>query len=165
MDWKRDRPLADGQTAHPVLWRELVRETWLSSSTVSLILSGAFGRGRGRSLKTWERDKVAPDGPHWIGVRGGTPLHTDPRYPRYTHQWVIHNGGWFVGGVGCEVDDDPFVPGTFFCLDTHSPHILVPDPRIGAGSFYLAVSVDSPTRLDREAVLPAMREFLGRTRR
>lgn len=164
MDWKKGRPLGEGQTDRPILWRETHHEAWLSSSTVSRILRQAFGPGQRKSLRTWERDKASPNGAHWIGVRSGTPLHIDPRYPRYTHQWVIHNSGWFVGGLNCQVDDEPFVCGTLFALDTHSPHILLPDPRLGNGLYYLAVSVDSPEPLDRDVVLGPMREFLGRSR-
>lgn len=164
MDWKKGRPLGEGQTDRPLLWRESLGEAWLSSSTISAIIRDAFGAGRGKSLRTWGRDEASPDGPHWIGVRNGTTLHTDPRYPRYTHQWVIHNGGWFVGGFDCRIDGDPFVPGTLFSLDTHSPHVLMPDSRVGTGIYYLAISIDSPVPLGRDAILGPMRGFLGRSR-
>jgi len=106
--------------------------------------------GRRRVLRSFGHDEL---GVHWLLTRGGTPLHTDPAYSRYSHQLVLRNDGNRVRGLR---DSEPWhpamVPGTFYALDTHSPHQGTPDTRLlsphmaGAGppiiKFVIAVDRD-----------------------
>jgi hypothetical protein len=94
--------------------------------------------------------------PHWLAVQGGLPLHTDVAYPRYSYQVLIEaTAGLAVGGR--DRVDWPLAPGTFYALDTHSPHYLV-KPR-GVLARYVAVVADSPTELNPDAVLPALLDY------
>lgn len=124
------------------------------------MLKEVFGEGRSRRLQTWARPADDPNGPHWIGVRGGTPLHTDPRYPRYTHQLLVRNDGWRLTGWSNDLSGPPWITGTLFCCDTHSPHILTRDIALGSGLFYLAASIDSKTPLALDDVLPRLVAFV-----
>jgi len=93
------------------------------------------------SLKTWGRTPgVTEMDPHWIGVRKGTPLHTDKAYPRITHQIMVNVDPGFVLR-GLNKDEMPLARGLFFVLDTHSPHQLYA-PAAGP-QWYLALSVDT----------------------
>ena len=159
MNWKDGRQLQGDQRCDPIVWRVCYYGIALPSSIISRELTSAFAPGRAKTLKTWGRNPEDRNGPHWIGVRNGTPLHTDPRYPRYTHQLVVHNSGWYVGGILRDVAGDPFGSGTLFCLDTHSPHILLPDSRVGVGAYYLAISIDAPTPLLAAEVIRGISQF------
>lgn len=105
------------------------------------------------SLKTWGRTPgadLAMD-PHWIGVRSGGPLHTDKAYPRFTHQIVVNADPGFVVR-GLHKIGVPVQRGTFFVLDTHSPHQLYAES--GHPTWYLALSVDTRTDtvLDKDII-------------
>jgi len=160
MNWKTGQELTEDQRDQPVLWRRYCESIQISKSTICTLVASAFPDGKkSKSLKTWGRDREYPNGPHWIGVRNGTTLHIDPRYPRYTHQLVVHNVGWYVSGIKQEIDSDPFIEGTLFCLDTHSPHILLRDTRLGEGLFYLALSMDSSDPIPDSTVVRELSRF------
>lgn len=151
-DLKAGYVLKPGQLECPVVWRSSfpVTFTAVASDRFLAMLLQVFGPGRSKRLQTWDRAPEDPDGPHWIGVRNGTPLHTDPRYPRYTHQLIVLNQGWTLSGITRQVSKTPFKVGESFCCDTHSPHILLREPGPEKGFFYLAASIDA-----REVLPPA----------
>lgn len=163
MNVKPGTPLKPGQLSHPVLWRshtdELPAKAYQPERWDSMLVI-AFGFGRSKRLQTWARPCDDLNGPHWIGVRNGTVMHTDPRYPRYTHQLVVRNDGWRLTGSAMQ-HDGSLTPGTVFCCDTHSPHILLREDG-GKGMFYLAASIDSTTPLSLEQTLPRLLEFVRR---
>ena len=110
--------------------------------------------GAKQSLKTWGRTPGVLNGvePHWIGVHKQTPLHVDPMYPRYTHHLLLRVDDFALRGVdkvGC-----PLIRGSYVVVDTHSPHQLF--ARTKSAVWYLAVSMDSPVKLPRTEVLPAL---------
>jgi len=119
----------------------------------------AFGFGRSKRLQTWARPCDDLNGPHWIGVRNGSVWRAD-RGHRYTHHLVVRNDGWRLTGAAMQ-HDDPWIPGTVFCCDTHSPHILLREDG-GKGMFYLAASIDSTTPLSLEQTLPRLLDFVRR---
>lgn len=168
MDIKPGYVLRPDQREDPILWR-----IWLASDEIRRLIATAtpkgrrmaidhFGPGRSKRLATWGRDPANPDGPHWIGVRNGTTLHTDPRYPRYTHQLVIHNGGWSLAGIHRDLEGEPFDVGAAFCCDTHSPHILTPDSQIEGPSdpYYLAASMDAAEPIPMTDAIPSLLRFV-----
>lgn len=159
--------LKDWQTDRPLLWRVsgvVAADRLLPARASIQMMFAQFGPGRGSRLQTWAREEQDPDGPHWIGVRHGIKLHTDPGYRRYTHQLVVHNDGWRLAGLD-ERLDEPLAAGTAFCCDTHSPHQLLPDPRLGRGLYYLAVSMDAKEPLPPEKAVGPLLAFLEDWRR
>jgi hypothetical protein len=159
MNIKRDYVLKDWQRASPFVWLEKPAGVRAFSPLLALeLLAAKFGPDQGHRLQTWQRNEVDPDGPHLIGVRGGGPMHTDPRYPRYTHQLVLYNDGIGVWGWSKEVGV-ALTPGHVFCVDTHSPHQVIPDARAGRGKHYLAASLDRKEPAPLAEVLPLLAAF------
>jgi len=111
------------------------------------------------TLQTWGRTRgVLEDDPHWIAVRGGTPLHYDPRYPRYSHHLKIRvDPGVSVRGL--DLAELPLKRGTYYVLDARSPHQVVHEGE-GEG-WNVAASVDSKKVLLFEAVLPLLLAFVA----
>lgn len=139
MYFNKKSPLAAHQVGDPLLHIEKIEMT-------GLVQPNIFGPGKSSRLTTWGRDEADPlFTPHWIAVRGSTPLHTDPRYPRYTHQLVVHGSVTLLGYD--EVLHEVSV-GSFFILDTHSPHQL----KQKQGQLYAAASVDSKQMLEADTV-------------
>jgi hypothetical protein len=100
--------------------------------------------GTGHQLKTWGRTPgILEMDPHWIGVRKATPLHTDPSYPRYSHQIILRADGLFLRGHN--KIETPIHRGVFFVLDSHSPHQLCVKKRLPGmpPPWYVAVSLDT----------------------
>jgi hypothetical protein len=106
------------------------------------------------TLQTWKRSKditgktILENDPHWIAVRGSTPLHIDPRYPRYSHHLKLR----VDPGIAIRGHDKvelQLVRGLFYILDTHSPH-QVTAPK---GAWNVAVSIDSKTILPARATI------------
>lgn len=128
--WPADRALTAGLHARPVLWAihgwvDPARLPRLSSRDFDIIFDTPPGSTSNR-LRTFGHVD-GPKGvilvPHYIATRGGTPLHHDPAYPRYSVQLAIYNAGCALQGY----DDHPIPipPGTLYCLDTWSPHRVV----------------------------------------
>jgi hypothetical protein len=169
VDWDPAEPLSGDLTASPVLWarRHVLHHAPDCSDEAMLVLYGD-GR-RSRRLRTWGHpDGEDPDfAVHYLSTRGGTNLHTDPGYPRFSYQLVLRNDGWMQRGLDRQVPF-PLVPGVLSCLDTHSPHEVVPDPRMTSGRpiYKVALAVDRLEPIDpdeafallaprlRDAVLP-----------
>lgn len=111
-------------------------------------------------LKTWGRSvddagkTILQNDPHWIAVRNGTPLHYDPKYPRYSHHLKIRvDGATFVRGLSkLELN---LQRGTFYIFDTHSPHqVLAPE-----GAWNVSISVDSDNILCADETVAACIEY------
>ena len=116
-------------------------------------------------LQTWGRT-TRPDGstiltldPHWIAVRKGTPLHVDPKYPRYSYHLKIRVApGFFVQGISRE--PFPLVRGTYYVLDTHSPHQVFTRTRSKNDLWNIAVSLDGHRLLsNHHQIIPRLLEF------
>lgn len=144
------------QSADPLLWKyraDIGPDGLLVPDDQRLI--ARLGPGRGMRLTTWGRNESNRHGPHWIGVRRGTPLHVDLGYPRYTVQLVVRNDGLFLSGWG-EVQHW-LPPLTLFCLDTHSPHQLAgPSTPL---RWYVAVSMDDHEPVPPEAAMRQLIEY------
>jgi len=165
MDIPDDYVLKNWQTADPILWRKSVPVPpggFLPPKTCIRMLFELFGAGKSKRLQTFARDESDPNGPHWIGVRlGGLGMHTDPKFPRFTHQLVVYNDGWGVIGLGKRLGE-PLAAGTLFCCDTHSPHQVIPDGRLGRGLYYLAASMDAKAKLPPEVAQERLLAFVSR---
>lgn len=167
MNWPRSKGLQAGQVSRPVLWRVEGVASKVPAAPVDRLLEvmgakrlGTWGHG-GAQRGAPTRGPATPSlEPHWIGVRGGLGLHTDPRYARYSFQLVVRNDGWNVQGL--EFDHgEPFRPGDLYCLDTHSPHCLVKDDRIGAGPWFVALVVDARSILQLDEAWRQLQGMAG----
>ena len=108
-------------------------------------------------LTTWNRAKDKDgkakliDDPHWIAVRNGTPLHIDPKYPRYSHHLKIRVDAETICR-GLDKQELVLQRGLFYILDTHSPHqVLVRGDNKNAWN--VAVSIDSHEPLPPEKTM------------
>ena len=103
---------------------------------------------KGHQLKTWGGSQTTRD-PHWIGVTKQTPLHTDPRYPRFSWQLILKVDNFVLRGV--DLVETPLKDNTLVLLDTHSPHQLFAKDK--SATYYVAVSIDSIVVLPVEEVI------------
>ena len=124
---KNDYVLNDDQRAWPLVWIVDEVDLPLQVDTSDEMLERAFGPGTSRKLKSWGHS--GPVGVHWLATRSGTVLHTDPAYARYTHHLILRNDGFRLIGME-DREVQPLIQGTMYCLDTHSPHQVVADPRL-----------------------------------
>ena len=153
MNWSWSKPLADHMKSNPVLYSETLE---LSEDTVmpDLDTLGEIFPGTAHSLKTWGRTEgVLHLDPHWIGVRNQTPLHVDPRYPRYTHHLLLRVDDFVLRGMD-EIESEPLVRGTYIVVDTHSPHQLKANSRDAL--WYVGVSIDADDPLPAAEVVPSL---------
>ena len=96
-------------------------------------------------LQTWGRSKdkkgktILENDAHWIAVKGTTPMHNDPKYPRFSHHLKLRvDGDVYVRGIGKQKLQ--LQRGTYYVLDTHSPHQVV---AASSDLWNVAISVDS----------------------
>lgn len=120
-----DHVLQPGQSARPLIWVEAPRAVARFPACDDEIMDKAMG-SRAKAFRTWGHDER---GVHWLCTQRGVQLHTDPAYTRYTHHLVIRNDGWMLVGTDGSHRHVYLEPGAMLCLDTHSPHALVLDPR------------------------------------
>tara|TARA_R110000803_G_scaffold28011_8_gene65118 strand:- start:7755 stop:8264 length:510 start_codon:yes stop_codon:yes gene_type:complete len=157
MDLKWDYQLKPGQRSNPVVHVEQV------DLPASIVIPGdadllkVFKTG-GYRLQTWGRPKDASGkdirkmAAHWIAVRGGTPLHTDPAYPRYSHHLKIRvDPGTFVRGMN-KVELE-LARGMFYILDAHSPHQVF--HKLEPKAWNVAVSIDNDRPIIVEQAIAA----------
>jgi hypothetical protein len=124
--------------------------------------------GRSRLVRSWGHNDET--GVHWLLTRGGTPVHTDRAYLRYTHQIVLRNDGTRIRGhPRFDPEDEadwppPLAPGAFYCLDTHSPHQGAPDPRLPQepARVKVVVAVDRDHPMRPEEAYPLLHTYLHR---
>lgn len=148
-------PLTAKMRENPIVYKEYLDEATTNSLPVLTdeLLYKIFPRNNSFSINTWDRlTKVRENDVHMTGLKGSIGFHTDPAFPRFTHQLKlrvdqeIYTVGW--GGVRLNL-----VRGLFYILDTHSPHkIDAPDNQ----SFNISVSIDSKTPYPSEQILPTM---------
>ena len=158
--------LEGDQTANPVVFAtqvDLPKRFIFPTEQMLLkaFKTDAFKPKTGR-LKTWGRSKGLDgkvqyeDDPHWIAVRNGTPLHTDPPYPRYSHHLKVRvDEGIFVRGL--DKVELKLTTGTFYILDTHSPHQVFNKSPIDGWN--VAVSIDSYRKWDPDEAIEACVDF------
>lgn len=155
MDLTWDYELKGGQRANPVVYTEFInldkeKVFYPKENNIFKVF-----KTDGFKLQTWGRtpNKLEND-PHYIGVRKTTPLHIDPRYPRYSHHLKLR----VDLGIGCRGLDKTelmFKRGTFYILDTHSPHQVFIHPQYKKfdPQWNIAVSIDSHKMLYPEAAM------------
>lgn len=167
MDWKADRPLASWQHSNPVMHEERVDLDALGvPEPTAHDLDRIFVALQGKKLQTWNRSvdeaghTILRNDPHWLGVRRGTPMHTDPKYPRYSHQLKVRvDQNIFVRGLdGTEMQ---LVRGTFYILDTHSPHQVF--HKDAEGAWNVTASIDHDHILNPETALARLIEYARTT--
>jgi hypothetical protein len=145
MNVKWDYQLKDWQKSNPVMqvYRDIPGVTFqFNEAEVREVLTS-----KGHQLKTWGGSESTSE-PHWIGVTKQTPLHTDPRYPRYTWHLLVKVDNFVLRGMDkeeCVLKDNMII-----LLDTHSPHQLFAKDKLAV--YYLAVSIDSKTILPFDEV-------------
>lgn len=150
-------PLRADQRAMPLVW--ILRTDFVAQPVADAVLDVAAGsKGYKRVLRSWGHDERTV---HWLMTRCGTNLHTDTAYLRYSHHLIIRNDGWRIIGADMEQWPRLLTPGTIYCLDTHSPHQVVPDPRIAKGRplYKLQVALDASEVLDPGAVRRLLSDF------
>ena len=95
-DQKFSVPLKNFQISNPVV---AITELELSDMYINPsneMLENLFPIKGKQSLRTWGRSKGehANLDPHWMRIKRGTPLHTDPLYKRYSHHFVLKGENW-----------------------------------------------------------------------
>ena len=152
MNVRWDYSLSKDQVANPIVLSRLVTMP-NSVGLFPAMLSSMFPSAN-HSLKTWGRvEGLRKHDPHWIGVRKATPLHTDPRYPRYSHQIMVNvDAGFALRGL--DKVELRLQRGTFFIIDTHSPHQL--HASAGKPEWYLALSWDADEPQDYDVVIASL---------
>ena len=152
MDVKWDYKLKDHQSANPVVDALMVPlpEDFIHPTEADLLK--VFKTG-GFKLQTWGRKKdksgkaILLNDPHWIAVRGGTPLHYDPKYPRYSHQLkVMVDDGTFCRGLDKEALR--FERGLYYVLDAHSPHQVFHESKDSKWNVSISIDAEEPLPCD-----------------
>lgn len=165
MDWKSGRQLEDGMRPNPVVYAEHVDLDALGIPIPDEADLLKVFKTAGYSLQTWNRSKdqngktILVNDPHWIGVRRGTPLHVDPKYPRYTHHLKVRvDPGIFARGYdGEEIE---LRRGLFYILDTHSPHQVFSKAE---GAWNVSASIDHKIQLNPASTLARLIEYARTT--
>ena len=136
MNVKWDIELKEWQNSNPVLYIEkniLDFKYEFSEDEFNAVLDK-----KGHQLKTWG-DADSTSEPHWIGVKKQTPLHTDPRYPRYTWHLILKVDNFSLRGL--DKEEVKLEDNMLILLDTHSPHQLLSHSKDAL--YYFAASMDS----------------------
>lgn len=178
-DWKHYHQLGPHQSPRPILWQH----RWEDFSDLELPeitnedMHVIQGDGTAQRVFTYGHAKGNKrDGtdPHFITTRTSYQLHTDTGFVRFTHQVVLRNDGFLVGGlaVAAALQDAaaggkltlPVAQpvGSMYCLDTHSPHGVFRDDRLPqAGIYKLQAVVDADHPLTPEQVVKALTPLLS----
>lgn len=147
---RRDTPLQPGQRAMPIVWmlEHVVDPSRVPEASTETLDRACGGSGTSRRIRSWGHDA---NGVHWLLTRGGTGLHDDRAYRRFTHHLLLRNDGFRIRGLDDEEWHPPMTPGCLYCLDTHSPHEVVRDDRLPqTGPYKAQIAVD-----DEEVIQPA----------
>jgi hypothetical protein len=131
-----DYEFKPGMLADPVIWMAPTRIPDVPSVS-DAVMERQFPKKNTWPFQGWGHDEK---GVHYIATRDGLKLHLDISSPRYSHQIVLRNDGWNLDGRD-RMERPVLHVGSFYCLDTHSPHRVIPDPRIGNGGRYFAAIV------------------------
>ena len=160
VDLKWDYTLAEGQRSNPVVYIELLDLPDTVPYPDDATLAALF-QSKGKQIKTWGRAEGAMRGdatagdPHWIGCKKFHSLHYDPGYPRYSSQLKIRVDNVAIRGM--DKVETLLVRGTFYILDAHSPHQLVPKEKGLAWS--VGASMDSHEIEDPNQSIPVLVDF------
>lgn len=142
-DVPKDHVMRPDQRPMPIVWMVGPVRLPLVPDVSDAALELVFGPGTSRRLKSWGHDD---EGVHWLSTRSGTSMHTDVAYSRYTHHLLLRNDGYRLRGWVDAERHPVLVPGMMYCLDTHSPHQVVPDdrmePETGRPVYKVQVAVD-----------------------
>ena len=159
MEWKSTSKLKDGQTVQSISNIALLEEFQAPIFSLEM-LEAIFGdAGKGRRIRSW--GKTDDFSPHFLATRSGTPMHTDPRYPRYTWHLILHNGGYRIRGLA-DIEVPTLVPNTMYQLDTHSPHEVTIDQRLPQVNHYkLQMAIDSKTPIPREIAAERILDYVA----
>ena len=146
MDIKWDAPLKEGQVSNPILeyYNKGLDKEFLSRFSEDDFNSVLNAKAK-HQLKTWGGSDSTAE-PHWIGCKKGTPLHTDPRYPRYSWQLILKVDNFCIRGK--DKEETKLEAGMLFLLDTHSPHQLWALSK--DATYYFACSMDSKEYIPME---------------
>ena len=138
---------------NPVVWYVRTQVLEHGVDVGDEVMRHHFGTGRGKRIKSFGHD---PEGVHFLLTRDGTIVHTDKAYTRFTHQLVLRNDGNRLRGLA-RLDGPehtwhpPLTVGSMYCLDTHSPHQGLKDPRLNPGPSPIYKAVIA---VDRDEWLP-----------
>lgn len=159
-----DAELRQGQNAFPVLWVTTTTARPDPARYSDEALARFLPPGHGRALRSFGHDANTA---HWLLTRGGTPLHIDPAYARYSHQLVLRNDGNRLRGLPrFDQLHPPLIPGVMYLLDTHSPHIGLPDERLGrsrvTGMLKIVAAVDSDRMMHPGEAFRLLAPLVGR---
>lgn len=152
MEFKPGTPLRADQARNPITTLGTV-EMPLPDVEADFFIR-LFGPGRSKRIKTWGH-LGGPLSAHYLATRGGTPLHTDPAYARFSVQMQLHNEGFYTHGLDEDPEAYPVLrPGVVVLLDTHSPHKVAPDPRLEqTGLHKMSVAIDYKDAPDPEEAI------------
>lgn len=163
--WKKTDELRPGMTTQPILWTS----QWDHLSSVPLPdvtaadVQSVFGDdGTGKRLQTFgHMNGNYRDGrdPHLIAIRSGYGMHHDPGFVRYTHHVVLLNEGFHVNGLSGFIGE-PMGFGAMYAIDSHSPHQVIPDPRLGDGRLKIQLAVDADSPLGPVEVVQKLEPFV-----
>lgn len=139
---KNDYILKEGEREDPLVWVDFshIDEVITGNLPSSENIAEVFGKSR---LKSWGH---LENGVHWLSTKKGTTMHTDPRYPRYTHHLMVRNDGFRLHGMKDEEESHPILePGAMYCLDAHSPHKVSIDTRYGVDKpqYKIQIAIDA----------------------
>jgi hypothetical protein len=158
-EWKKDR-LEDGMFSNPVLVEKYVGLSDEIMTPTLAELSEVFPDSNSIRIKTWGRShptqKTSVLDPHWLCLTQGTGMHTDPMYPRYTHQLYVYVDPMLLHGLAFH--RTILKRGLYVCLDTHSPHkVSKLDKR---SRWYLAAAIDSNQQEPFDKMHPILMEYV-----
>lgn len=162
MDVEWDYELVGDQRSYPVVHSEYVDLPDSIQFPSDEEIAKVFPN-KGYILQTWGRRRDLKTGriqrehdPHWIGIRNGTTLHTDPAYPRYSHHLKLRvDGDVIVRGL--DKRELQLKRGLFYILDAQSPHQVV--SKTEKDTWNIAVSIDSSYPLDPVQALRACKLY------
>lgn len=158
--------LKEGQRSNPVVHHQMITlpDSIRKPSEADMCKVWGIDKfGKGQYLTTWGRSKnangsdVLVNDPHFIAVRNGTPLHYDPKYPRYSYQLKIRvDEGTFVHGLDRQALE--LKRGLFYVLDTHSPHQVFLEYPVPF-SWNISASLDSYDLLNFDETLDRLLDY------
>jgi len=156
MNVKWDAPLKDGQLSNPIVEVHKIPEKHIDLSIFNEEeFNQVLNAKASHQLKTWGGVESTSE-PHWIGVKKATPLHTDPRYPRYSWQLILKVDNFVLRGK--DKVETQLEAGTMFLLDTHSPHQL--HAKSKEAKYYFACSMDSKTPISYPIALKKLTTYI-----
>lgn len=155
-DQKFDVPLKDFQIANPVVAITELELSDMYINPANALLDNLFPV-KNQSLRTWGRTKGqhASKDPHWMRIKKGTPLHTDPLYERYSHHFVLKADDY--GLRGHNKVETKITRGTIYVLDVHSPHQVTYHDE--ENPWYLSVSFDANEIVPFKDAIPILLNY------